>query len=219
VILFKTRPGIAAFLEEGALAGEWSSALGLQVEAAAACAPLSVDLLAPWELARYRALDVSLRRPWLTGRAALRRLRARLGMDPEAAVPAGGFSVSHSAGLSIAIAAASGPSAGVGVDLEPHRPLHPDTAFVILSAAERANLDDPGAEAADGGLLRLWTAKAALFKADPDREGRAFTDYRVADAGLRRGKAALRPGLPARRFRYVSHRLGEWHLSLATAAF
>lgn len=222
MILFKTCPGIAAFLEDGALAGEWSSALGLDVEAAAACAPLSTDLLTPGELARYRTLDVSVRRAWLTGRAALRRLFARLELDPETAdlaFPSSRFSLSHAGGLSVAIARTGGPSAGVGVDLEPHRPLHPDSAFVLLAPRERLRLEDPEAEAAQGGLVRLWTAKEALFKADPDNRGRVPVDYRLADPRVRRGKAALRAGLPPRRFRYVSHRLGNWHLSLANAVF
>ncbi len=227
----ETLNGVAAYLEEGGLIGEWRLALGLEVRAAAAFAPLSVDLLTPGELARYRNLSAtSRRRDWLTGRAALRKLLRRLDLGPDTAsleFPAANLSLTHSGGMAVAVACLDAPGPGLGVDLEAERPMRPEAARFFLGEDEMAKLNgrnamDGGAESEEG-LLRLWTAKEALFKADMDNRNRVLTDYRVADPMVRRGKAGLRPGLDtgapeaAREFRYISHRLAGWHLSLAAA--
>lgn len=221
----ETLPALAAWLEEGGLTGEWRLALGREVRAAAAFAPLSVDLLTPGELVRYRTLqDTSRRRAWLTGRAALRRLLRGLDRGPDTAeleFPRPDMSLAHCAGLSVAVASLDAGAAGLGVDLESERPMPPEAASFFLTERERARLDrrpaPPVAEAPEAGLMRLWTVKEALFKADPANRSRILADYEVADAALRRGKASMRQGLDARRFRYVSHRLAGWHLTLATA--
>src|SRR4051794_30904516 len=120
--MIETLPGIAAYLEEGGLAAEWQRALGLKVVAAVAYAPISVDLLTPGELARYRTLGgPDRRRAWLTGRAALRRLLRRLDRGPDTAglaFPAPDMSLTHSGGVAVAIAAPDGSGRGLGVDLE-----------------------------------------------------------------------------------------------------
>lgn len=222
-----TLPALAAWIEDGGLAGEWRLALGLDARAAFAFAPLSVDLLSPGELARYRTLrDTSARRAWLTGRAALRRLLERLGRDPDTAAlafPRADLSLAHCGGAAVALGL-SGPghgALGLGVDLEADRPMHPQATGFFLTEAERARLEARPAghspEAMDASLARLWTVKEALFKADPGNGPRLLADYEVADPSLRRGRAGLRPGLEPRAFRYVSHRLAGWHFSLAAA--
>lgn len=223
--MMETLPALAAWLEEGGLAGEWRLALGREVRAAAAFAPLSVDLLTPGELACYRTLQDPLRRrAWLTGRAALRRLLRRLDRGPDASgldYPRPDMSLAHCAGLAIAVASLDAGAAGLGVDLESDRPMPPAAAAFFLTERERARLDrrpaPPEAEAREAALMRLWTVKEALFKADPANRSRILADYEVADAAVRRGKAGMRIGLDDRKFRYVSHRLAGWHLTLAAA--
>ncbi|MBW8886555.1 MAG: 4'-phosphopantetheinyl transferase superfamily protein [Fibrobacteres bacterium] len=221
--MIETLPGISAYLEAGGLAGEWRRALGLDVRAAVAFSPLSVDLLTPGELARYRNLDgTERRRSWLTGRAALRRLLRRLDRGPDTAglaFPAPDMSLTHSGGMAVAVACLDAPGQGLGVDLEAERSLRSESARFFLSDGERARLALRGLAPESAGfedaLLRLWTAKEALFKADTGNRGRILADYRLSDPMARRGRAALRAELGRREFRYVSHRLAGWHLSLA----
>ena len=227
-----TLSGVAAYLEEGGLIGEWRLAWGLEVRAAAAFSPLSVDLLTAGELARYRTLSDTLRRrDWLTGRAALRRLLRRLDLGPDTSsleFPAANISLTHSAGMAVAVACLDASAPGLGVDLEAERPMRPESAQFFLSEGELAKLAGRGAldgsvECGDA-LLRLWTAKEALFKSDLGNRNRVLTDYAVADPMVRRGRAGMRAGLqmadgnPGKEFRYVSHRLVGWHLSLAAAS-
>jgi 4'-phosphopantetheinyl transferase EntD len=221
--MIETLAGIASFLEEGCLAAEWRRALGLDLRAAVAFSPLSVDLLTPGERARYRAFPgTERRRTWLTGRAALRRLLRRLDLGPDTSAlefPAAGMSLTHSRGMAVAIACLGSTGQGLGVDLEAERPMRQEAARFFLSGEECAELaalgPAPGSAGGEEALLRLWTVKEALFKADMGNRDRVLADYRVADPRVRRGRAALRPDLGAKGFRYVSHRLAGWHLSLA----
>ncbi len=98
-------------------------------------------------------------------------------------------SISHKTGLAVAIAAAGGdPSFTVGVDLELVRPLRADLSGRILTDGERAALPPPGA-ARDAHLLRVFSAKEAIFKALSPRVGRfiSFGEAEIrfrADGGL-----------------------------------
>jgi hypothetical protein len=61
---------------------------------------------------------------------------------------------------------------GVGIDVEVDR--------IVRSAAARFYLTDAEqATATRIDLLRLWTVKEALFKADPGNRGRPLTAYRL----------------------------------------
>ncbi len=62
------------------------------------------------------------------------------------------------------IAAAVGPQRWVGIDLEPHRPVHPRLAARICRDDERPLLDRSGL-APDRSILLLWTLKEAVLKA------------------------------------------------------
>jgi hypothetical protein len=73
----------------------------------------------------------------------------------------------------------AGAIEGVGVDLEFARPMHSEAARFFLTAGERRAVEELAAGQQPKTLLRLWTIKEALFKADPHNAGTALTDYDV----------------------------------------
>lgn len=123
-----------------------------------------------------RGLSDARRASWLGGRAALRAALDAVGRpagDPILATPLGApllaagslGSISHKTGLAVAIAAAAAdPPFTLGVDLELVRPLRADLSGRILTEGERAALPPPGA-ARDAHLLRVFSAKEAIYKA------------------------------------------------------
>lgn len=107
------------------------------------------------------------------GRAALRVAAALAGLPGDPAryrFPHPRASVSHTERAGAAAVLLDGPARGVGVDLEHDRPVRPGMARFYLSDAEVTS-----------DLLRLWTVKEAMFKADLDNAARMLRDYRAAD--------------------------------------
>jgi acyl carrier protein len=176
--------------------------------------PLRQDDLTPGEAAQFAAVPGPVRqRSWLVARRALRRALTACGRPADTSgypLPSPVVSLSHSA--EVAVAAVPGvPSgvAGVGVDVELDRLPDPRIARLFLTASERAWVADRPAE-----LLRLWTVKEALFKADPGNAGTVLIDYALDDPAAVRGGAHRASG-PA--FRYASASLRRGSLSVALA--
>ncbi|MGH9286256.1 MAG: 4'-phosphopantetheinyl transferase superfamily protein, partial [Acidimicrobiales bacterium] len=107
-------------------------------------------------------------------------------------------------------AEAAAPLAGVGVDFEPPRPTAGAAlARLFCSAGERAWAgSDPGA------VMRLWTAKEALFKANPANAGTTIADYRLVDPS--RDGAASGPTPAGTELSVVTIRRPAGHLAVAT---
>jgi acyl carrier protein len=119
-----------------------------------------------------RVLVVVRNRP-RAGRDALRLAAALAGLPGDPArflFPHPRASVTHTERAGAAAVLLAGPGAGVGVDLEHDRTVQPRMARFYLRDAE------VGAD-----LLRLWTVKEAMFKADPDNATRLLRDYRTTD--------------------------------------
>ncbi len=139
----------------------------------------------------------------LAARSALQQLGAQalvVGRDGDAPIWPKGFcgSISHSAGLAVAIAAASPPWRALGIDIEACIGANRLRALrFALSADERRACDDSPDEWAS---TRAWAAKEAAFKCSaalganptmqdlepqwPDAE-RGFVDAQVGDASIR----------------------------------
>ncbi|RZU54524.1 4'-phosphopantetheinyl transferase EntD [Krasilnikovia cinnamomea] len=148
------------------------------------------------------------RREHRLGRAALRRVADRLGerVDTDRLVlPHPRMTLTHSAGVAVAVGART--STGIGVDLEAVRPVNPGIARLFLTSAERARL---GA-APPHVLLRLWTVKEAVFKADTGNAGRILADYELCRPAAWSGHAT-RGGS---RFRYRTVELPGHLVSVA----
>ena len=151
----------------------------------------------------------SRRESWLRGRAAVRRV-----LDALSGAGAAGhakLSVSHSGPHSVAIGTTSRAVRAIGVDLEAGPAPAVDAARFFLDEDERR-----WALAADrpARLLRLWTIKEALFKADPSNGTARIWDYRLDHPERASGTASLR-GDRSRLLRYCSVRLAAGWLSVA----
>lgn len=90
-------------------------------------------------------------------------------------------SLTHSGEVAVAVALPPEVRAiGIGVDLEHDRPVKPGMARLICDEHERAWLASVPADCYAHELLRLWTAKEALYKADPEQGDAIVADYALA---------------------------------------
>jgi len=93
-------------------------------------------------------------------------------------------SLTHSADTAIAVALPPGiPAEGIGIDLEHDREIKPGMARLICGEHERAYLATLPAERQAAEVLRLWTAKEALYKADPAQGDSIVAEYTLAQPG------------------------------------
>jgi phosphopantetheine--protein transferase-like protein len=131
------------------------------------------------EAAFARALSPARRAGWVGGRVALRAALVALGVEVAAPIlatargapllpPGVVGSVSHKSDLAVALAARTTIAAAtLGIDVEGVRSFKYDIARHVLTADERAALP-PDGPARDAEVLRLFSAKEAIYKAlDP----------------------------------------------------
>lgn len=112
------------------------------------------------------------------------------------------------------VAAATRGAAGIGVDHERMRG--------VSSAVGRWFLDDPTLRwlarldrpRRSHELIRLWTVKEALFKADPENARRCLGDFALADPAALAGRARV-SGDSRRVFRYATTEFAGGALSVA----
>lgn len=207
-----------ASFDAARLAAAAYAAFGIRLEFAVTRDPLSPDGLAPGERARYEAFGHAPRRAeWLRGRAALKSVLRRLGNSEDTsliAFPHARLSLTHSAGLAVAVGCAEALG-GLGVDFEAPRPMRDGSERFFLTASERARLGEPG----DSDLLRLWTVKEALFKADPGnrRPSRNLWSYDIPGSLRAPGGAADGPSGSA--FRFFTQAAPEGFLSVALLTY
>lgn len=178
----------------GALAAELSADLDVPVELAVAREPAPISTLGPGE-ARFVATlsHPDARDTWLRGRAALKALVP--GDTSTLAFPHPRLSLTHSAGTAVAVASPA-PVAGIGVDFEPWRAsVRPAMARFFLRLSEQDAARTPRS------LVRLWTIKEALFKADPDNHQCVLLDFELSDPAARCGTAT---GPSGRVLRYAT---------------
>ncbi len=128
------------------------------------------------ERAFAQALGEARLGSWIAGRVALRSALASAGLSSIAPIlpgprgepllpPGVTGSLSHKAGLAVAIAAPTGaPPRTLGIDLEELRPLRADIAGRVLTDGERAALPADGPDR-DARVLRIFSAKEAIYKA------------------------------------------------------
>lgn len=208
-------------LEEKELAARAREALGMEIAFAVARDPLPRESLSPAESARLDGFGLPGRREdWLRGRAALKRLLARLGLPADTsllAFPHARLSLTHSAGVAVAAALPGSPAAaGIGVDYEARRAMKAGTERFFLAPPERERAR--AAALRDRDLLRLWTVKEALFKADPLNRsggGRYLSGY-VVEGPLEAAEGRARgPGPDALEFGFASWDAGDGFLSVA----
>ncbi len=226
-----------SFLEHGL-----ERELGVAAQVCVGREPANPAALSAGERARFERLGgEERRRAWLRGRMALKNLLRRLGEDGDTSAlefPHRRFSLSHSAGFAVAVGTCAPPSApapngaaraagetrsdapgairGIGVDLELDRRVKSATARFFLTEAERRVVDELPAAERTRALLRLWTVKEALYKADPENAGSWFTAYAIEDPRRSSGHAArATAGNEGGEMRFMTFPLSGGYLSFA----
>ena len=130
---------------------------------------------------------------WLHGRSAVKLVLARLGEDTDTSgilFPAPRFSLSHCRFTAVAVGLSDGTLVdGIGIDLELGRTPPERSMRFFLTEDESKWVSGIQHQNVDMALLRLWTVKEALFKADPDNAGRVLTSYRLEDPSRDSGRA------------------------------
>jgi 4'-phosphopantetheinyl transferase EntD len=195
--------------------------LGVAIAVEIATDPIDPGLLTPGERGDLELLRGAGRREeWLTGRAALKRLCARLGECADTAAlrfPSPWLSLTHARYHAVAVAAAPGALSGLGVDLECGSAPRLEAARLFLTPTERAGLAQIRPERSARELLRLWTVKECVFKADPCNKRRLLADYALAEpfARVGRGVAPRCADHAAPSFLYASLPLANGYLSVA----
>jgi hypothetical protein len=205
---------------EALLERRLAATLGVGIRVALASRPIPLGGLSPREGARARRLAGTPRlRPWLLGRAALKRLLLLAGASEDTSAlefPHPWLSLTHGGDLAVAVAAPAARLRGIGVDYEclreclreRRRPVDPRAARFFLGPAEEAWVTGLPAPAREPALLRLWTVKEAVFKADPRNRDRGLADYLLDGSPA---SAAGRVGS----IRYRTLRLGDGVLTVA----
>ncbi len=157
------------------------------------------------ELAALGRVAPVRRQEFLAGRLALRRAQRAMGVtafpvlpgrDRAPVWPAGHCgSISHAGDRAIAVLAATGPLAALGLDMEPAEPLPSDLLDEILSAAERDDLK--GFTRPDVAARIVFSVKEAVYKAQYPltRQLFGFDRLRVRLDGACGFQAVFRHGL------------------------
>lgn len=138
----------------------------------------------PAEASAAATMTPGRRREFLAGRQAARRALRAVGVDcgeiPRAGrlpvfAPGRAASISHSAGIAVAVARGPGEDAPIGCDLE-LRPLPYGAARLVLGPDEERLLDlAAGTEGGPHSLTGLFSAKEAAWKALCLAAGQAVT--------------------------------------------
>ncbi|MFF2518953.1 4'-phosphopantetheinyl transferase family protein [Streptomyces sp. NPDC058086] len=178
---------------------------------AASDVPMSVADLTDGEVTQLTRLPSQpRRRTWLTARRALRRALASAGLPEDTsayAFPHPRASLSYAGECAFAAAVGGESRAvlglGVDVDVENSPGPAPQTALLFLAEHEQQALTDLPAPRQRAELLRMWTAKEALYKSDPDQTGIDLRRYTLDLPLARRGVARL-AGSDVAAFRYLS---------------
>lgn len=121
-----------------------------------------------------------------SARLALQEVLIELGEGPRDVenlkFPQRCLSISHSTGVAVACGVADrSPVRGMGIDVERARTVSARLGRFFLRDEEASALGSVSNEE----VLRLWTVKEAIFKADPQNKDRVLRHYRVND--LRQG--------------------------------
>jgi phosphopantetheinyl transferase (holo-ACP synthase) len=184
-----------------------------EVVLAYARAPLGREELTVGELEGLACVTTDERATqWLRGRAALRRVMSRRGEEPDTSTlrfPHCRYSLTHSNALAVAVA---GDACGLGVDFEPLKRLRNEVARFFLTDAEHSWIDSLPAVKRSAQLLRLWTVKEALFKADAHNDRRTLRDYALQSPWAITGVAETPDSAPQR---YTTARTAGGLLSVA----
>lgn len=196
--------------------------LGVDARVCVAQEAVGAAELSAGEVRRYRRLGAAARQStWLKGRMALKTLLRRRGENEDTTAlrfPNPRFSLTHCRSFAVAVETRR-DLFGIGVDLELDRVVPPAAARFFLTEPECRAIDVLPAAEQPAALLRLWTVKEALYKADPDNAHAWFTHYAVDNPRPGAGRATVSRGNgdrhEEREMRYTSFTFASGYLSFA----
>lgn len=208
-------------IEETKLEAELQECLGCRIACSIHCGELPELKMNAREAELFAALKNERRRSsWIRGRHVLKNLLRRLGRNEdtsEISFPNRSLSLSHSADCAVAVALDVSVGTGIGVDLEYMRETKDDMTRFFLCDPERAWFCAQPESSRNRQMIRLWTAKEAIFKSDVHNESLTLIKYELADPSADRGGALINSENGSRNFRYASMDLGEAWLSVSVA--
>ena len=152
------------------------------------------NYLSPSEIKECKYAESSSRYfDWIQGRSALKKVFEYLNKSIDVAkiaFPDQCFSISHTKDCAVAIGVLDSveSSNGVGIDLELSRKVDAKHTRYYLSKYESDLVNS------NDDLLRLWTVKEALFKADPSNDGGVLKNYNVKNPKTLKGEAINKKG-------------------------
>ncbi len=167
---------------------------------------------------------------WLKGRRALKQLLKKMDESSGTAFltfPNPRFSLTHTGDTAAAaglppqfdrssLKENSGQISGIGIDLELHRAISLAATRFFLNQTEKKWILRFDFEVRELELLRLWTIKEALYKANPENKGTFLFQYALKDPELSVGEAVIST-FPDLQFMYASFRLQEGFFSFAVS--
>lgn len=231
---------------EAELEHAFSSALNCRIALCICGKEIEESALTDEEKNSFTAMKHERRRSsWLKGRAALKSISLRTGWQKmisgnpapkpvldhqvfskeqlqsvdtaQIKMPHARVSLTHSDRIAIA-ALTLDSSRGIGVDLEGGRPVQLASARFFLSEDEQCWLNDLMVIHQPEALLRLWTVKEALFKADLNNEGKTLSQYVLVNPESENGMAMTAEWPEPRYFKYCSIKVDEYWLTVALPA-
>jgi len=126
-------------------------------------------------------------------------------------------SISHSRNTVVCALSAGKGLQGLGIDVELPRSVPIDAGRLYLSNREQRLLKNCSTYSSDE-LLRLWTVKEALFKADINNRKRGWlSHYECLNPHIWFGNARLRPSTTRQCFKYATVTFQSGYLSIAVS--
>ncbi|MEB3286965.1 MAG: 4'-phosphopantetheinyl transferase superfamily protein [Vampirovibrionales bacterium] len=195
------------------------------------------DDLLPIERHTYQGLGAPRRKTsWIKGRKALKMLCSSIVNQPAGfffqgnidtgliPFPHPRISITHSGNLAIAVYLEDTETAsdktplicGIGIDYQVFRPIRNRSWRMFLTVDEQAWVSSQPEPEIPKELIRLWTIKEALYKANPANNGTRYVDYHLVSPEQSQGDCVFK-GTQERRLQYASIPFEEGYLSLALA--
>ncbi len=208
-------------VDELGIEKEFHRVFGLPARFAWTSTPLSLDDLLPQEqLALKEAKNRGrFHASWFLGRAVARKLFSYLEIPIEATtlmMSQNKISLSHTKNnaYAIGISEYTNGTFGIGLDVELSRTMQRDWGRFFLTPSEQQWLSNIPESSLSNTMIRLWTLKEALFKADLNNRQFDLPDYQLKDPSQWTGDAFNIHNKLA--FRYYSLKLDSIWLAIAT---
>ncbi len=182
----------------------------------------AIDSLTPGERETLQGFKAEPRREsWLLGRSALKIVMRGSNDGPDTTLvrfPHRAYSLAHTAGLAAAVRVREPAVLGVGIDIErPSRQPQMRAAHFFLTETERSWVDTQLEGRRPACLLRLWTVKEALYKANPENASTVLAEYQLDEPGAESARARIVMESSVFLFQYVTCTFEDAVVSVAVA--